>query len=97
MNLINEEDTWHELSDTVVDVAIDDLVDLETQLLCDLSLLWAIDLGHETEEIVATLRPCVGAVQIMKSHVLDDLLLLVDVALWDWDILFCFQVIFCGV
>jgi len=97
VDFIDEEDTGHELSDTVVDVAVHDLVDLKSQLLGDFSLLRSVDLGHETHEIVATLGSGVGNIKIVKGHILNDFLSLVDVTLGDGNVLLSLKIVLSGV
>ena len=46
MNLVNEEDTWNKLGNTVINVSVDDFVDLESELLGDFGLLGSINLAH---------------------------------------------------
>lgn len=46
MDLIDEENAWNELSDTVIDVLVDNLVDLKSELLGDFGLLRPVDLAH---------------------------------------------------
>lgn len=43
------------------------------------------------------LRPCIGHIQVMQGHILYDFLLLVNISLWQRDILFSFKVKFCGI
>ena len=93
VHLINEEDTWNELRDTVINIAVHNLINFETQLLCDLSLLRSVNLGHKTKEVVATLGPGICYIEIVKSHILNNLLSLMDVALGHWNVLFGFQII----
>ena len=46
MDLIDEEDTWDQLCNTVIDVLVHYFVDLKSKLLSDLGLLWSVDLAH---------------------------------------------------
>jgi hypothetical protein len=46
VHLIDEEDTWYKLSNTVINVFVDDFVDFESELLGDLSLFWSVNLSH---------------------------------------------------
>jgi len=45
--LIDEEDTWHEFSDSVINVFVDDFVNFESELFGDLSLFWSVNLSHQ--------------------------------------------------
>lgn len=94
VHLINEKDTWNKLGDTVIDVFVHNFVNFESQLFGDLGLLWSVDLAHEGQEIVATLWLGVGHIEIVEGHILDDLLLLMDISLWNWDIFLSLEVIF---
>ena len=93
VDLIDEEDTWHELSDAVVNILVDDFVDFESKLLCDLSLLRSIDLTHQRQEVVTTLWPCIRHIKVMKSDILHNFLLLMDVTLGNRNILLSFKII----
>ena len=92
--LINEQHTGHQFCDTLVDVAVDNLVNLLAQLVRDLSLLGLHQLAHHAHNILATLRPRVGHIQIVEGHILDNFLLLVDVALGDGYVLLGLEVEF---
>ena len=46
MDLIDEEHTWHKLSNTVINVLINDLVDFKTKLFGDFSFLGSVNLTH---------------------------------------------------
>lgn len=92
VNLIDEEHARHELGNTVVDVFVDDFVDFETELLSDLSLLGSVDLAHEGKEVTTTLGFGVSNIKIVKGHILDDFLLLVNVTLGDGHVLLGLQV-----
>jgi len=81
----------------VIYVFVDDFVDFESEFLGDFSFLWSVDLTHQRKEIVTSLRLSVGHIEIVESDILDNLFLLVDVALGDWHVLFGFEIILCGV
>ena len=74
----------------MVNVPVNDFVNLETQLLCNLGLLWPVDLAHKREEVVTTLWPSVSNIQIMQSNILHNLLLLMDVSLGNGHVLLSF-------
>ena len=63
------------------------LVDLLAELVCDLRLLRLHELPHHGEDVLASLRPRVGRVQVVQGHVLDHLLPLVHVPLRQRDVL----------
>lgn len=97
MNLIDKEHTRHEFSNTVIDIFIDDFVDLETEFLSDFSLFRSVDLGHEGEEVPTALWSRVRHVQIMKSDVLNDFFLFVDIAFGNGNVLLRLQIELSGV
>mmetsp|Transcript_21276 Transcript_21276/g.53586 ORF Transcript_21276/g.53586 Transcript_21276/m.53586 type:complete len:495 (-) Transcript_21276:8-1492(-) len=97
VHLVDEEHAGDELRDPLVDVLGDHLVDLHAQLLRDLRLLGLCHLVHHAEHVLAALRPRVGHVEVVEGHVLDDLLLLVHVALGEGDVLLRLEVILCRV
>lgn len=60
VDLVDEEHSWHQLSNTVIDVLVDNFVDLKSQLLGDFGLLRSVDLAHEREEVMSTLGSRIG-------------------------------------
>ena len=62
MDLIDEEHSWNQLSNSLVNVAVDYLVDLSPEFLSDLCLFGLHDLAHQTHEVVAALRLGIGHV-----------------------------------
>jgi len=97
VHLINKEHSWHQLSDALVDVPVDHLVDLSSQFLSDLGFLGFHYLAHQTHEVVAALGTSICHVQIVKSHILHNFLLLVDVALGERHVFFSFEVELAGI
>lgn len=93
MDLIDEKYSWYKLSNTVINVLVDDFVDFKSKLFGDLSFLWSVDLTHKGEKVMTTLRASVSGVQIMKSNVLNDFLLFVDITLWDRDIFLSLEIV----
>ena len=87
VNLVNEEDTWHKLGDTLVDIAIHNLVDLEAELLGDLGLAGFEHVVHDRDDVLAALGLGIGHVEVVEGHVLDNLFLLVHLALGEGHIL----------
>lgn len=63
--LIDKENTRNKLSNTLVNVFVDDLVDFCPQLVGNLSLPWLHELTHHAHDILTTLRLRVGNVEIM--------------------------------
>jgi hypothetical protein len=97
VHLINKEDAWDELGRALFDVPVDDLVDLAAELVRDLRLLGLHELAHHRHEVLPALGPSVGLVEVVERHVLDDLPLLVDVALGQPDVFLRLQVILAGI
>jgi len=44
--LIDEQDTWNKLSNTMVYVFVNDFVDFKSQFFSDFGFLWSVDLAH---------------------------------------------------
>ncbi len=97
VDLIDEQDTWNKLSNTVIYVFVDDFVDFKSEFLGDFGFLWSVDLTHQRKEIVTTLRTSVGHIEIVEGDVLNDFFLFVDISFWNWNILFSFEIILGGV
>ena len=97
MDLIDEEDSWDELGDAVIDVSIDDFIDFESKLLSNFSLLGSVDLRHEAHKVMTSLRSSVSAVEIVKGDILHNLLLLVYITLRDGNVLLSLKIILGGV
>mmetsp|Transcript_20953 Transcript_20953/g.54113 ORF Transcript_20953/g.54113 Transcript_20953/m.54113 type:complete len:348 (-) Transcript_20953:545-1588(-) len=95
--LIHEEYTGHKLSNTLINVLVDHLVDLHSQFLGDFSLLRLHHLPHQRHNVLTTLGFSVGVVQIMEGHILHDLLLLMHLSFWYRYVLLCLKVILGGV
>lgn len=81
MHFIDEQDSWNKFSNTLIDVLIDNLIDLLSELISDFGFLWLHDLAHEGHEILSMLRSSICNIQIMKSDILNDFFLLVNVSL----------------
>jgi len=81
VHLVDEEDAGHQLRNALVNVLVDNLVDLRAQLVRDLRLLGLHESAHHADNVLPALRPRVGGVQVVQRDVLDDLLLLVHLAL----------------
>jgi len=93
VDLIDEQDTWNKLGNTVIYVFVHNFVDFKSQLLSDFGFLWSVDLTHQRKEIVSTLRLGVSHIEIMKGNILNDFFLLVNISLWNWDVLFSFEIV----
>jgi hypothetical protein len=92
MHLIDEENTWYQLCDALVDIAIDYLVNLFPQFLGNLAFPWLHDLSHETHEIVATLRSGISHIQVMQCDILYNFFLFMDIPFGQWYIFFGFEI-----
>lgn len=82
MDFVDEENSGYKFCNTLIDVFINDLVDLLTKFISNFSLLWFHNLTHEGDKILSMLGTSIRDIEIMKSNILNDLLLLVDVSLW---------------
>mmetsp|Transcript_30037 Transcript_30037/g.64108 ORF Transcript_30037/g.64108 Transcript_30037/m.64108 type:complete len:552 (+) Transcript_30037:87-1742(+) len=94
VDLVDEKHPGNELRHALVDVPVDDLVDLDPKLFRDFRLLLLHHLAHHGHDVLTPLRPRVRRVQVVQRDVLDDLLLLVDIALWQRHVLLRLQVEF---
>ena len=81
VNLVNKENSRHQLSHTVVNVFIDDLVYLSSQFIGDFRFLRLHELPHHGHDVLSALRSRIGDIQVVKSHVLNYFLPLVDIPL----------------
>mmetsp|Transcript_6282 Transcript_6282/g.18359 ORF Transcript_6282/g.18359 Transcript_6282/m.18359 type:complete len:351 (+) Transcript_6282:612-1664(+) len=97
VDLVDEQNAGNEFGDTLVDVPVHNPVDLRSQLLGDFCLLGLHHLAHHGQDILATLGPGVGHVQVVERHVLDDLLLLVHVSLGQGHVLLRLKIKLCRV
>jgi hypothetical protein len=93
MNLVDEQDTGDELGDALFNVPIDDLVNLSPELVGDLRPSTLDELSHDAHDILTSLRPSVGHVQVVQSDILNNLLAFVYVPLGQRDILLGLQII----
>lgn len=94
MHLIDEQHSWHQLSNTLIDIPIDYLIYLRSQLLSHFGFLGFHDLAHKAHEVVSALGTSVGHVEIVQGHILHDLFLLVDIALRQRDVLLGLEIEF---
>lgn len=97
MTFVDEEEAKIELCDVVINVTFDDFIDFLAELISDFSLSDLVELVQNGNKILATLWLSVCNVQIMKSDLLDDFLLFVDLTLRDRDELIIFQLSICDV
>ena len=83
---------WLWLLAYLIDVLIHNLVDLRAQLLGDLRLLRLHHLAHHGDQILPALRLRVREVEVVQRHVLDDLLALMHVSLWQRHVLLSLEI-----
>ena len=47
VDLIDEEYTWNQLGNTVIDILVNDLIDFKSKFFGDFSLLRSVNLAHQ--------------------------------------------------
>jgi len=62
VDLIDEEDTWNQFGNAMIDILVNYLIDFKSQFFCDFSLLGSVYLTHQGKEIVITLGSSIGNV-----------------------------------
>eukprot|EP00160_Parvularia_atlantis_P016426 Unigene5212_Nuclearia_a/m.15979 Unigene5212_Nuclearia_a/g.15979 ORF Unigene5212_Nuclearia_a/g.15979 Unigene5212_Nuclearia_a/m.15979 type:complete len:306 (-) Unigene5212_Nuclearia_a:346-1263(-) len=92
VHLVHKEHARHELRHAVLNVLVHNLVDLAPQLVGNLGLARLEQLIHHRHDVLASLRARVGHVEVVQRHVLDDLLLLVHITLWQRHVLLRLEV-----
>lgn len=97
MHLIDKENSGYQLSNALVDVAVNYFVNLASQFLCHLGLFRFHDLTHETHKIVASLRTGIGHIQIVKGDILNNLFFLMDISLRKRHVFFSLQIELAGI
>ena len=97
VDLIDEEDTWNKLSNTMIDILVHNFVDFKAELFGNFGFLGSINLAHERQEVVSSLWASVCNVQIMKSNILYNFLFLVDITFRDRYILFSLKIVLGGI
>lgn len=90
--LVNKQHARDKFSHALIDIPADDLVDFFPQLVRNLRLLRLHQLSHHAHNVLTALRPRIGNVEIVESHILDDFLLLVHFALGYGDVFLRLQV-----
>jgi hypothetical protein len=93
MNLIDEDDPWNDLCDTLVNIALDDFVDLSAKFIGDFGPAALDETTHDAHDILAALWSGVCGVKVTEGDVLNEFLALVNIALGQGDIGFGFKVI----
>lgn len=97
MNLIDEEHSRDKFSNTLVDVSVDNFVDFASEFLGHFGFFRFHDLTHKTHKIVSALRTSVGHIQIVKSDILNNFFLFVDISLRKRNVLFSFKIELTGI
>ena len=82
MDLIDKEDAWNKLCNTLVNISINDFFDLTSKFISDFCFLWLHNLSHQAHEIITALWLGIGHIEIVKSDILDDFFLLMNISLW---------------
>lgn len=85
-HLIDEEDPWNQLGGALVYILVHHAVHLLAQLVRDLRLLGLQQLAHEGHDVLPALGLGVGGVQVVQRNILDQVLLLVHISLWEGDV-----------
>ena len=97
MNLVDEDDTWDDLCNALVNIALDDFVDLSAKFIGDLCPATLDETAHDTHDILSALGPGVCSIEVTEGDILNEFLALVDIALGERDIGFGLEVIRRGI
>ena len=93
MNFIDEDDSWNDLRDTLVNITLDNFINLSAKLIGDFCPATLDETAHDAHNILAALWSSICGIEVTKSDVLNELLALVDIALGQRDIGFRLEVI----
>ena len=93
MNLIDEDDSWNDLCNTLVNIALDDFINLSAKLIGDFCPATLDQTAHDTHNILTALWPGVCGVKVTKGDILNEFLALVNIALGQRDIGFGLEII----
>ena len=93
MNLIDEDDAWNDLRNTLVNVTLDDFVDFSAKFIGNLCPAALDETAHYAHNVLAALRPGVCGIKITEGDILNEFLALVNIALGQRDIGFGLEVI----
>jgi len=94
MNFIDEENSWDEFGNTLINVFVDNFIDFSSELFSNFGLLGLHNLSHQRKEILTSLGLGVGNIQIVEGNILNYFFLLVNITFGKRDILFSFQIVF---
>ena len=93
MNFVNEDHSWNDLCNTLVNIALDDFINLSAKFIGDFCPATLDETAHDAHNILTTLWPGVCGVKVAKGDVLNEFLALVYIALRERDIGFGLEVI----
>ena len=93
MNLVDEDDSWNDLCDALVNIALDDFINLSTKFIGDFCPATLDKTAHDAHNILAPLWSCICGVEIAEGDILNELLAFVNIALGQRDIGFGLEVI----
>ena len=93
VNLVDEDDTWNDLCNALVNIALDDLVDLPSEFIGYFSPGTLYETAHYAHDVLATLGSSVRGVKIAERDVLNEFLAFVNIALGQRDIGFGLEVV----
>lgn len=93
VNLVDEDDTWNDLCDALINIAFDDFVDLSSQFISDFCPATFDKAAHYAHNILATLWSSVCGVKIAEGDILNEFLALVNIAFGQRDIGFGLEII----
>ena len=93
VNLVDEDDSWNDLRNALVNIALDDFVHLPAKFIGDFCPAALDETAHDAHNILTALWSGVCGVKITKGDVLNEFLALVNIALRQRDIGFGLEVV----
>ena len=93
VNLVDEDDTWNDLCNALVNIALDDFVDLSSKFVSDFCPATFYEAAHDAHNVLATLWSSVSGVKIAEGNILNEFLALMDIAFGQRNIGFGLKVI----
>jgi len=97
MHLIDKQHSWDQFCYALVNVLAHNFINFFSEFLSDFGLFWLHDRVHHAEKVLTAFWSGIGDIEIVKGDVLDDFLLFVDIAFWEWDVLLGLEIVFGGV
>jgi hypothetical protein len=76
---VNKDNTRNNFRHPLVDIALDDLVNLSSQLFCHLSPAALYETAHDAHNVLPALWPRIRRIKVAKRDVLNKFLALVDI------------------